>query len=73
MGKKRIVLDTNILISALGWSGNPRIIFDKVIEGEFELILSFKQLDELLRVLNYPKFKFTYEQKDPLLMYGSII
>ncbi len=67
MGKKRIILDTNILISALGWKGNPRIIFDRVIAGEFELILSYKQLNELLRVLNYPKFKFTDEQKDRFL------
>ena len=67
MGKKRIVLDTNILISALGWKGNPRVIFDRVIAGEFELILSYKQLNELMRVLNYPKFKFTDEQKDRFL------
>ena len=64
MGKKRIILDTNILISALGWKGNPRMIFDRIIAGEFELILSYKQLNELLRVLNYPKFRFTDEQKD---------
>ena len=55
------------MISALGWKGNPRVIFDRVIAGEFELILSYKQLDELLRVLNYPKFKFTDEQKDRFL------
>ena len=67
MGKNKVVLDTNILISALGWKGNPRIIFDRVIAGEFELILSYKQLNELLRVLNYPKFKFTDEQKDRFL------
>ncbi len=69
MGKKRVILDTNILISALGWKGNPRIIFDRVIAGEFELILSYKQLNELLRVLNYPKFKFTDEQKDGFLSF----
>ena len=67
MGKKRIILDTNILISALGWKGNPRIIFDRIIAQEFALIVSFKQLDELVRVLNYPKFKFTNEQKDRFL------
>ena len=55
------------MISALGWKGNPRIIFERVIAGEFELILSYKQLNELLRVLNYPKFKFTDEQKDRFL------
>jgi putative PIN family toxin of toxin-antitoxin system len=67
MGKKRVILDTNILISALGWKGNPKTIFNKVIAGELELILSYKQLNELLRVLNYPKFKFSDEQKDRFL------
>jgi len=68
MGKKKIVLDTNILISALGWEGSPRIVLSKVIDGEFELVISFKQLGELLRVMNYPKFKFTDEQKDRFLL-----
>ena len=67
MGKKKVVLDTNVLISALGWEGNPRAIFKKAIDKEFELILSSKQLGELLRVLNYPKFKFTDEQKERFL------
>ena len=67
MGKKKVVLDTNILISALGWEGNERNIFNKVIERKIELILSFKQLAELLRVMEYPKFKFNGEQKDRFL------
>src|SRR3989344_4446651 len=67
MGKKKVVLDTNVLISALGWEGNPRAIFKKAIDKEFELILCSKQLGELLRVLNYPKFKFTDEQKERFL------
>lgn len=67
MGKKKVILDTNILISALGWEGNERAIFNKVIEKKIELILSFKQLGELLRVMEYPKFKFSEEQKDRFL------
>ena len=39
----KIVLDTNILISALGWRGKPNEIFRKVINGELELIISKKQ------------------------------
>lgn len=68
MGKKKVILDTNILISALGWEGNPKTIFNKVIDGEIELIISFKQIGELLRVMEYPKFKFTDEQKDKFLL-----
>jgi len=60
---KKIVLDTNVLISALGWKGKPKEIFLRTIEGEFELIISSKQLEELKEVMNYPKFSFTEEQK----------
>ena len=63
MGKKKIVLDTNILISALGWVGNPRLIFNRVISNDFELIMSDKQLEEIIKVLGYPKFSFDYDQK----------
>ncbi len=67
MGKKKIVLDTNILISALGWNGNPREIFKLALENKFELIISQNQLEELKEVMNYPKFDFTEEQKDRFL------
>lgn len=63
MGKKKILLDTNILISALGWNGKPKELFRKCLEGELELITSVKQLEELHRVMNYPKFNFSEEQK----------
>lgn len=63
MGKKKVVLDTNILISALGWSGKPRLIFNKVLSKKLKLIISDKQLIEIIKVLNYPKFSFTETQK----------
>ncbi|MBI2671310.1 putative toxin-antitoxin system toxin component, PIN family [Candidatus Woesearchaeota archaeon] len=63
MVKKKIVLDTNILISALGWKGKPREIFIKLLNKEFELVSSYKQLEELSRVMDYAKFTFTREQK----------
>jgi len=55
MGKKKVVLDTNVLISAFGWKGKQRIIFEKILNREFELIISQKQLIELYEVLSYPK------------------
>ena len=64
MGKTKVILDTNILISALGWKGNPRKIFNKVIQGEIEFVSSDEQFVELSKTLNYPKFGFTEEQKD---------
>ena len=67
MGKKKIVIDTNVIISALGWEGKPREIFRGVLNGEFELIISKKQIEELKRVMDYPKFLFTEDQKFRLL------
>ena len=66
MGKKKVILDTNILISALGWRGNPKKILDLIVEGKIEIFTSESQLRELSKVLDYPKFEFTGEQKDRL-------
>ena len=63
MGKTKVFLDTNILISALGWKGKPRVIFEKCAHGELELVTSANQIDELRRVMDYQKFNFTEEQK----------
>lgn len=66
MGKTKATLDTNILISSVGWRGNPKKVFDKVISGEVELVISDEQFSELSEALQYPKFQFTQEQKDRL-------
>jgi len=67
MGKKKVVLDTNILISALGWKGKPKLIFEKILNGELELIISDKQSEEIIEVLDYPKFNFSNEQKSSFI------
>jgi len=63
MGKRKITVDTNILISALGWEGNPHRILEKIINGEIDLFISYKQFDEFVKVLEYPRFNFTGQQK----------
>ena len=55
----RIVLDTNVLISALMFGGNPREILHKAIRGEFRLCLSEEILSELSEVLQRPRFGFS--------------
>ena len=67
MGKKKVILDTNILISAIGWDGNERLIFKKFLNKEFEVLISQKQFEEIKRVLDYPKLKFTEHQKSRFL------
>ena len=63
-GARRVVLDTNVLVSAVGWlKGEPHRIMEKVIRGEIELFISYGQFEELSRVLDYPKFKFTEIRK----------
>ena len=54
----RVVLDTNILLSALiSPHGSPDTIYRAWIAGRFELLTSTTQLEELRRASRYPKFK----------------
>lgn len=64
MGKKKIILDTNIYVSALGYEGNEREVLRKCINGYLVLYLSEEILKELERVIEYPKFNFNQAQKD---------
>ena len=53
----RVVLDTNIIVSALISDGKPRELFRKGIENQFSIVTSDQMLKELARVLLRPKFK----------------
>lgn len=53
----RAVLDTNTIISGIGWSGPPRAILDAAIAGKFSLVISPALWDEVRRVLNYPRLR----------------
>jgi len=55
----RIVLDTNVLLSAFGWRGSPFEILRRTLQGQFRLLISPALLEELQRVLAYPKFHFS--------------
>ncbi len=76
MGKK-VVLDTNVFVSALGWKGTSREIFKDCIEGSLELFISTEIFDEIKRVLNYPKFKFSQDEiaefLDQILEVGNLV
>jgi len=63
----KIVLDTNVFVSALGWEGKPRRIFRYCIEGRCHLFISQAIILETVKVLSYPKFNFTRFQVDELL------
>lgn len=67
MGKIKVVLDSNVLISALGWDGKPKKCFDLVLENEVISFTSPDLLEELFKVMNYPKFEFSEEEKEKFL------
>jgi predicted nucleic acid-binding protein len=48
----RIVLDTNILVSAMGWDGNERKVLLATLSGDIDLVLSDEIISELLHVLS---------------------
>ena len=51
----RAVIDTNALVSGFGWSGPSAALVDAVLDGRIELVTSQALLDELRRVLEYPR------------------
>lgn len=54
----RVVLDTNVFLSALiSPHGAPDIIYRAWRAAKFEVITSLVQLDELRRASHYPKFQ----------------
>ena len=57
----RVVLDTNILISAILFGGNPRQVLEKAIRGEIRLCISGPILEELQGVLRRSKFDYSPE------------
>ena len=52
----RVVLDTNILVSALiAPAGNPAAIYSAWVDGKFTLLTCAAHLDELLATLQKPR------------------
>jgi putative PIN family toxin of toxin-antitoxin system len=58
---QRILLDTNVYISAILFKGKPRIILQEVIEEKVTAFISKEILIELENTLTKPKFKLTNE------------
>lgn len=60
----RVVLDTNILISATFWNGDSEKIVTMAENGEIELILSKGILDEFSAVLDYKEIQDKIKNKN---------
>lgn len=57
MAKIKIVVDTNVFISAFLGSKNAKFLLKEIINDEFELVMSEIQLNEIETVLKRPKFE----------------
>ena len=53
----RLVLDTNVYISAFLWGGKPKEILERAIEGIDQVFISRLLKDEIYEVLKRPSFK----------------
>lgn len=53
----RIVLDTNILISALILDGKPRLLLNVIITKNHKLVLSRKIVEEFVEVTAEPRIR----------------
>lgn len=61
----RAVLDPNVLIAALlSPGGTPATLIVRWLAGDFELVVSDHLLEELSRVLAYPKIRARISEED---------
>jgi uncharacterized protein len=64
----RVVIDTNILLSALIFGSGRVGIFRQLWQDRrFQPLVSKPTVTELIRVLAYPKFKLTSAEREDLL------
>jgi len=65
--RPRVVLDTNVLISALLFGGPPGRLVSLWQQGKITLLVSSEVLKEYLRVLSYQKFRLTKREIKSLI------
>jgi uncharacterized protein len=64
---KRVVLDTNVFISALLFEGNASSLVNLWKQGKIIPLVSSETLKEIIRVLAYPKFELKEEEIKSIL------
>jgi putative PIN family toxin of toxin-antitoxin system len=57
--RQKVVIDTNVFISAFGWGGKPYKIMELLEKGRVRNCLSEEILAELIKSLAYPKLQFS--------------
>lgn len=66
----RIVLDTNILISGLLYSGKPKLLLDLALEGKFESVSSMQMVEEFRKVIARPRFNLDANLQDIMINFA---
>jgi hypothetical protein len=72
MGTLKVVIDTNVLISALLFGGTPAKLISLWQSGDLKPLASKEIIDEYLRVLTYPKLKLS-EKEINFILYQEIL
>ena len=63
----KVVIDTNVLVSALLFNGVPGELIECWKQGQIIPLACRDSIDEFIRVLSYPKFQLTEEEVKFLL------
>jgi putative PIN family toxin of toxin-antitoxin system len=72
MGAFKVVVDTNVVVSALLFGGTPGRLINLWQTGAIKPLASKQIIDEYLRLLTYPKFKLS-EAEINFLLYQQIL
>jgi len=69
---KRVLIDTNVLVSGLLFGGKPGRLVALWKQGAIQFLCSKGIIDEYLRVLAYPKFELT-EKEIGVILYQEVL
>ncbi len=64
---QKVVIDTNVFISAFGWGGKPLSIMELLEQGKIRNCLSGAILKELITAISYPKLAFSHTTQTGIL------
>jgi len=68
----KVVLDTNVLVSALIKAGKPRELIFRIIKGKVQLVLSRSILEEFLEVTDDPRVR-KYVDEDDIIAFLRVL
>jgi putative PIN family toxin of toxin-antitoxin system len=57
----RVVLDSNVWVSAAIWGGRPAEVVELAEQGKIEIFISAEILSEISRILDYGRLRSIYE------------